>query len=236
MLPSAAKEVSWMPIADDESLRDFPDRAIRELLRYPQHLRSLLRRVVPELADGFDCDRVRWLDRELPLDDWRRRASDLLCLIPYRIAAPHPTLSAGRRGRGLGEGELQALVCVLTEHQSKPDPLMPLRTLLYAVLFWEREWKTWHDQPTPRATLRLTPVLPIVFHTGPRMWGSNCTLKDLLGRAVRFSRLCARLATVVLEPGVAGTPSALGLAPMSGYKRWPCPHRKSIAETVCQGI
>ncbi len=76
-----------MPAADEEPLRDFPDRAIRALLRYPQHLRSLLRCVVPELADDFDCNRVHWLDRELPLDDWRRRASDLLCLIPYRSAA-----------------------------------------------------------------------------------------------------------------------------------------------------
>jgi hypothetical protein len=63
---------------------------------------------------------------------------------------------------------------------------MPLRTLLYAVLFWEREWKNWHDQPTPRPTLRLTPVLPIVFHTGPRLWGSNRELTDLLGEPAAF--------------------------------------------------
>src|SRR5947208_1915321 len=114
-----------MPVAADDPLHDFPDRAVRQALRYPQHLHSLLRHVVPALADGFDCQRVRFLEREFPLDDWRRRESDLLFLVPYRTAAE----------------EVQALVCVLIEHQSKPDPVMPLRTLLYAVLFWEREWK-----------------------------------------------------------------------------------------------
>jgi hypothetical protein len=39
-----------MPVADDQPLHDFPDRALRQLLRFPQHLRSLLRRLVPELA------------------------------------------------------------------------------------------------------------------------------------------------------------------------------------------
>jgi hypothetical protein len=63
---------------------------------------------------------------------------------------------------------------------------MPLRMLLYAVLFWEREWKTWHDQSTPRAPLRLTPALPIVFHTGPNTWSSHRELKDLLGEPADF--------------------------------------------------
>jgi hypothetical protein len=71
-----------MPVADDEPLRDFPDRALRQLLHYPQHLRSLLQRAVPALADGFDYERARLLEREFPLDHWRRRASDLLFLIP----------------------------------------------------------------------------------------------------------------------------------------------------------
>lgn len=165
-----------MPVADDKPLRDFADRALRQLLRYPQHLRSTLQRAIPALADGFDCERARLLEREFPLDDWRRRESDLLFLIPYRTAV----------------GEQWALVCVLIEHQSKPDPLMPLRTLLYAVLFWEREWKNWHDQPKPRPTLRLTPVLPIVFHTGPKTWGSNRELTDLLGEPAEFHAFAPR--------------------------------------------
>jgi hypothetical protein len=157
-------------VADDDPLRDFADRAIPQALRYSQHLRSLLHQAVPTLADGFDCDRVDFLEREFPLDDWRRRESDLLCLIPYRT----------------GTEEVSTLVCVLIEHQSRPDPLMPLRTLLYAVLFWEREWKQWEQLPEPRPRFRLTPLLPIVFHTGLQKWRKNQELKDLLDEPEAF--------------------------------------------------
>ena len=90
---------------DDLPLRDFPDRAIRELLLHPEHLRSVLRQVVPAHAERFDCERREPLDREFPLDDWRRRQSDLLFLVPYRADA----------------GEMWTLVCVLIEHQSAAD-------------------------------------------------------------------------------------------------------------------
>ena len=50
-----------------------------------------------------------------------------------------------------------ALVCVLIEHQTAPDVRMPLRLLVYTVLYWERLWKAWEDSPPPRGPLRLTP-------------------------------------------------------------------------------
>jgi hypothetical protein len=81
---------------------------------------------------------------------WRRRESDLLFRIPFRTESDQPP----------------ALVCVLLEHQSAPDPQMPLRMLLYAVLYWEREWKAWQTEHPAGTPLRLSPVLPIVFHTG----------------------------------------------------------------------
>jgi hypothetical protein len=36
-------------------------------------------------------------------------------------------------------GQPPVLVCVLVEHRSGPDARMPLRALVYAVLYWERE-------------------------------------------------------------------------------------------------
>ena len=51
----------------------------------------------------------------------RRREADLFFRIPFAS----------------GDAERPALVCVLVEHQSGPDARMPLRTLLYAVLYWE---------------------------------------------------------------------------------------------------
>jgi hypothetical protein len=153
-----------MPTADDPP-HDFADQAIREQLQNPANLRELLHEVLGELADGFVCDERQLLPRDFPLEDWRHRESDLLFRIPYRTPAE----------------TVPVFVCVLLEHQSRQDPLMPLRTLLYAVLYWEREWKVWEALPAPRPSLRLTPVVPIVFHTGKARWRKHRELAELLG-------------------------------------------------------
>jgi hypothetical protein len=153
-----------------EPPRDLPDRVIRQALRHPANLRAFLRRAVPALADGFDCDRLRLLDREFPLDDWRRREADLPFEIPYR----------------LGDAEQWALVYVLIEHQSSEDPVMPLRLLSFLVLYWERQWRVWEQQPAPRPQLVLRPVLPLVLYTGAGRWENNRTLHDLLGKPAEF--------------------------------------------------
>jgi hypothetical protein len=125
----------------------------------------LLREVVPDLIERFDVANAKLLDRSFLLEDWRGRESDLLFEIPFHSA----------------DGDLPVLVVVLLEHQSRPDALMPLRMLLYAVLFWERQWKEYEtDHPTGES-LKLTPILPIVFHTGKGRWTTNRTLAELIG-------------------------------------------------------
>jgi hypothetical protein len=153
-----------MAFPDEAYLRDFPDRAIRQLLSHPAHLRELIAQVAPELVDGFDFDHVEQVPRDFLMEDWRKRESDLLFRIPYRWA----------------EGVRPILVCVLVEHQSSPDPRMPLRVLLYAVLYWEREWKAWEADHQRGEPLSLSPVLPIVFHTGGEPWRTNRALVDLI--------------------------------------------------------
>lgn len=118
-----------MSFDHETPLHDFPDRAIRSLLANPHNLAELVTAVVPDLASALDFLRAEPVDRSFLLDDWRRREADLLFRVPLRA--------------GDGEG---ALVCVLLEHQSAVDPVMPLRTLLYAVLYWEREWKDWESE------------------------------------------------------------------------------------------
>jgi hypothetical protein len=154
----------------DRPPRDLADRIIRQTLPKPAHLRAFLQEVVPDLAAGFDCDRARELDPNFPLPDWRRREADLPFEIPYRTGAE----------------ELLALVCILIEHQSDTDPLMPLRMLFFAVMYWDRQWTEWEALPRPRPPLRLRPVLPIVLYTGRTPWGSNRTLADLLGEPQAF--------------------------------------------------
>ncbi len=154
----------------DPPPRHLPDRVIRDSLRHPDNLRQFLRHAVPELADGFDCSRARLLDREFPLDDWWHREADLPFEIPYRV----------------GDGERLALVCVLIEHQSDTDALVPLRTLYFAVVYWDKQWRRWEALPRPKPPLRLTPVLPIVLYTDSRPWGSNRTLAELLDEPAAF--------------------------------------------------
>jgi hypothetical protein len=142
---------------------DFPDRAIRDALLNGQTLRALLRDVAPDLADRLDYSRVESVPPTYLLDDWRKRDNDILLRLPFRDPAD---------GR-------EILICILVEHQSTTDPAMPLRLLVYAVLFWEREWKQWEDGHERGAPLRLTPVIPVVLHTGAEPWDSNRTLADL---------------------------------------------------------
>jgi hypothetical protein len=157
-------------VADVDPLRDLADRVIRESLLDADNLRAFLEVAVPDLAAGFDCSRRRLLERGFPLEDWRRREADLPFEIPYRV----------------GDTEVWALVCVLLEHQSDTDPLIPLRLLLFAVMYWDRQWHQWEQLAPPRPAFRLNPVLPIVLYTGPRPWGSNRTLRDLLGEPAVF--------------------------------------------------
>lgn len=150
--------------------RDLADRFIRRSLRHPGNLADFLRYAVPDLASGFVFEQARLIDREFPLDDWRRREADLPFEIPFRGA----------------EGERLALVCVLIEHQSDTDPLMPLRLLFFAASYWDRQWRQWQEQRPPRPSFRLAPVLPIVLYTGSTPWGSNRRLRDLLGEPAAF--------------------------------------------------
>lgn len=137
---------------------------IRDQLQNPANLRDLLVAVVPELAPRFDFSQIEQLSREFILDDWRRRESDVLVQLPYQA----------------DEATQPVLVCVLIEHQSRPDPRMPLRMLLYTVLYWDQEWKAWEESSRPRRVFRLNPVLPIVFHTGRSVWRTYKDLGDLI--------------------------------------------------------
>src|SRR5216684_2378173 len=88
-----------MPLFDEPPLHDFPDRAIRRLLEEPRNLRDLIAAVLPDLVGRFDFDRLDRPPRTFLLDDWRRRESDMLFRLPFRV---EPTIPP-------------ALVCILLE-------------------------------------------------------------------------------------------------------------------------
>ncbi len=180
------------------SPRDFPDRVLRDALVRPANLRALLRRTYPDLADRLDYTRLEVVARAYLLDDWRRREADVLVRLPL-LAGP---------------GEV--LVCVLVEHQTNPDPVMPLRLLLAAVLFWEQEWQAWqrgHDYGVP---LRLTPILPVVLLTGPQPWNTNRSLADLFAGPAELKACAPHWATPLSELVAASPAELLG----SGEAFW----------------
>jgi hypothetical protein len=121
-------------------------------------------------VNGFDFTRVRHVPTKFLLPDVRGREADLLFEIPYRI----------------GDEEKLALVCVMVEHQTGPDPRIPLRTLLYIVLYWEKRWHEWENLASPKPEFGLPPVLPIVFHAGTQPWGIARTIAEMLGEPTAF--------------------------------------------------
>ena len=177
-----------MTIDDDEPLHDFADRSMRDSLESPANLRGFLFDAIPKLAPNLLFPQMRYLPRKFLLEDWRGRKSDILVEIPFRWEEVEQTI----------------LICLLLEHQTRPDPRMPLRTLLYGVLYWDaagrrrpvrrgklrtllygvlywdRQWKAWENSPAPRPPFRLNPIVPIVLHTGSRPWNSARRLIDLV--------------------------------------------------------
>ena len=92
------------------------------------------------------------------------RESDLLFSLPYRTE----------------QENTHVLVCILIEHQSSPIRVCHCGRWCTQFCIWEREWRAWEKTPTPRAPLRLTPVLPIVFHTGTALRRTNRDLAALM--------------------------------------------------------
>jgi hypothetical protein len=149
---------------DAEDLHQFPDRLFRHDLQVPANLRELIEDLDGPFAARLDFDRARLVEREHIFEDWRKFERDLPFLIPYR-----------------SDPDQYLLLCLLIEHQSQADRLMPLRMLVNGCMFWESEWKAWEQCDPKPGPLKLTPVVSVVFHTGLTRWLSNRTLVELIG-------------------------------------------------------
>jgi Putative transposase, YhgA-like len=152
------------------TIREFVDRAIRELLSKPDNLRGFLGDVVPRLVSRFRFDKMRPAHREYFLGNWRSREADLIYEIPYQ----------------LDDRETVAFVCVLLEHQTQPDWRTPLKSFFYVASYWEWQYRLFETQERSDEPFLLTPVLPIVMFTGARPWGSVRRLHELIGEPTAF--------------------------------------------------
>ncbi len=155
---------------DADPLHDFTDRGLRKLLAKPDNLRDFLANAIPDEAPRLDVDRMKPAATEFLVGNFRRRVPDLLFEIPYRTA----------------DSEVELLVCLLLEHQSKAEWQVPLRTIVYAALDWEWQLREWERLEGTKPPFRLRPVLPIVLYTGERKWGTAESLRDLLDPVAPF--------------------------------------------------
>ena len=77
----------------------------------------------------------------------------------------------------------------------QPDRLMPLRVLEYLVQIWKHQVKRHGEKHGSLASVKLTPVLPVVLHTGSYSWEQMGSLLDLMDDAEDF-----RAVTLAFEP------------------------------------
>jgi predicted transposase YdaD len=131
------------------------DSMFRFVFGEPVHAASELRAVLPgELADRLDLTSLRPVNGSFVDEELTNRHADVLMR----------TRLDGR----------EAFVYALIEHQSTPDPMMPLRMLRYLTRIWDR-----YLQEQPKAK-RLPMIVPLVVYQGPRRWTCPVELSELL--------------------------------------------------------
>jgi hypothetical protein len=148
---------------DPPLIREFDDRSSLWLLEDPQHLGGLLQILDPDLADRLDFTHARRMNRSFIPADLQKEESDLIYAVPFR-----------------DRSDREVWVYVLLEHQSEPDPLMPLRVYLYMGELWDTQRREWEDRQTPAADRRLLPIIPVVYYTGEKRWRQPISLKSLM--------------------------------------------------------
>ena len=183
--------------------RNFPENGMEMLLEHPGNVRDLLALTGEELVQQIDLDRMRLVPTTFIASDYRLLASDVVLVAPFR------NVPSSRR---------RLMITILIEHQSVPDPLMPLRMVDYVTQVFrrqERRWRARHGRSFEG--FRLLPVLPVVFHTGTRPWERLGTLPDLIETGERFRRL-----TPVMECLFVNLPAipAGTLEPRGGFLGW----------------
>jgi len=161
-----------------EFARNFPENGMKLLLEHPKNVGDLLRLAAQEVAERIDLDGLRHVKETFVKRDYRHIAGDVVLTAPLRTGSAD---------------DARVWIYILIEHQSEPDPLMPLRLIDYVVQifkFQEREWKVTHGLTSG---IRLQPVLPVVFYTGTKRWDAVGTLPDLVQPGADFRKWAPRM-------------------------------------------
>ncbi|RYD62541.1 MAG: Rpn family recombination-promoting nuclease/putative transposase, partial [Verrucomicrobiaceae bacterium] len=118
----------------------------------PEHAVAFFRsHLPPELVEKIDWNTLTLVPGSFVKSSLRQAHSDLLFSVQM--------------------GGRQTLLYLLFEHQSTPDPAMPLRALVYVVEILNKHMED-HGLPLPA-------VLPFVFYQGPKAWTLSPDFEDL---------------------------------------------------------
>ncbi|MCA1596749.1 MAG: Rpn family recombination-promoting nuclease/putative transposase [Chloroflexi bacterium] len=147
-------------------VREFPDRGAQWLLESSENARGFLLEVAGDIASRLDFSRVEHIPTRFIPDDLRKLEADILFRIPYHALD--------------GPAEQEVFIYILIEHQSRHDPSMGFRLLLYMVNIWDRQRRQWLARDVPVDQWRFLPILPIVFYTGSEKWETPLSVKTLM--------------------------------------------------------
>ena len=132
--------------ASEDRIHHFPDRSLRRLLQDPEYVRYLVEFLAPELLRYLDFASGVQQNRSFIAETLHQREADVLLRVPFQESIDHEALH----------------ICILIEHQSRPEWLMRLRMLIYMVRLWESEYRQLGSRT--EAQQQWTPILPILFY------------------------------------------------------------------------
>jgi predicted transposase YdaD len=131
------------------------DRLFHHVFGNPLHAAGELRTILPsEVVERIDWSTLEPLPARFVDLALREVRSDVL----FRVRLD---------GR-------EVLLYLLLEHQSSPDPKMPLRLLEYVVRIWTQYWR---EHPGAHS---LPAVIPMVLHHSARGWTAPTSLRELI--------------------------------------------------------
>ena len=164
-----------------EKMTRFPDRSIRQLLQDPEYVKYIVGLVFPEVLGMLDFSRGAQLNRTSLSPALEEREADVVVRVPFRDP-------------GVGE---PVHICILIEHQSRPDWLMYVRMLIYMVRIWDTEHRRFGSQP--RDQQNWSPILPIIFYTGEGRWTAPMSLTEALNIPSFLERFVPKFDTLFLD-------------------------------------
>jgi Putative transposase, YhgA-like len=135
------------------------DLSYRDFFSHRRMIRDLLREIVGEQwVERIDFDSGQ-LDNTSFTKSFTNRETDIIWKFLRK------------------DGEEPVYVYILVEFQSRPDPTMPVRFMVYVGLFYQKLLDS--QQVAARGKLPL--VIPIVLNTGSERWNVATDLGSLIG-------------------------------------------------------